>query len=121
MESQRVVHDQATNIFTFTLGKSILLTFIMSVYHVGKKQKNQVVKTSKYQKYQNKGKPGDFLGGSAINNLPVKQELQETQVQFLSPEDPWEEGMATHSGILAWKIPCTEEPGVLQSIGSQRV
>ena len=40
MESQRVGHDWATNIFTFTLGKSILLTFIMSVYHVGKKQKN---------------------------------------------------------------------------------
>ena len=68
-----------------------------------------------------KGKPGDFLGGSAINNLPVKQELQETQVQFLGLEDPREEGMAAHSDILAWKIPCTEEPGVLQSIGSQRV
>ena len=68
-----------------------------------------------------KEKPGDFLGGSAINNLPVKQDLQETHVLFLGPEDPWEEGMATQSGILAWKIPCTEEPGVLQSIGSQRV
>ena len=45
-----------------------------------------------------KEKPGDFLGGSAINNLPVKQELQETQVQFLGPEFLLEEGMATHSG-----------------------
>ena len=45
-----------------------------------------------------KEKPGDFLGGSAINNLPVKQELQETQVQFLGPEFLLEEGIATHSG-----------------------
>ena len=43
------------------------------------------------------------------------------QVRSLSLEDPLEEGMATHSGILAWRIPWTEEPGGLQSIGSQRV
>ena len=43
------------------------------------------------------------------------------QVQSLSPEDPLEEGMATHSRILAWRIPWTEEPGGLQSMGSQRV
>ena len=49
------------------------------------------------------------------------QELQEMQVRSLSLEDPLEEGMATHSGILAWRIPWTEEPGGLQSIGSQRV
>ena len=49
------------------------------------------------------------------------QETQETWVQSLSQEDPLEEEMATHSGILAWKIPWTEEPGGLQSMGSQRV
>ena len=47
--------------------------------------------------------------------------MQETQVQFLGGEDPLEEGMATHSSILAWKIPWTEEPGRLWSMGSQRV
>ena len=49
------------------------------------------------------------------------QESQEMWVQSLSCEDPLEEGMATHSSILAWKIPWTEEPGRLQSMGSQRV
>ena len=45
--------------------------------------------------------------------------LQETQVPSLGQEDPLEEGMATHSGILAWRIPWAEEPGGLQSMGSQ--
>ena len=49
------------------------------------------------------------------------QEMQETQVQTLGGEDPLEEGMATHSSILAERMPWTEEPGGLQSIGSQRV
>ena len=43
------------------------------------------------------------------------------QVQFLLPEDPLKVGMATHSSILAWRIPWTEKPGGLQFIGSQRV
>ena len=46
--------------------------------------------------------------------------MQEAQVQSLGPEDPLEKGMATHSVILAWEIPWTEEPGGLQSTGSQR-
>ena len=45
------------------------------------------------------------------------QEQQETQVQSLCQEDPLEKGMATHSNILAWRIPWTEEPGGLQSMG----
>ena len=49
------------------------------------------------------------------------QEMQETWVQSLGQEEPLEEGMATHSSILAWKIPWTEEPGGLQYIASQRV
>ena len=53
-----------------------------------------------------------------VKNLPV---MQETWVQFLGQEDPQEEGIGTHSSILAWRIPLTEEPGRLQSIGSQRV
>ena len=47
--------------------------------------------------------------------------MQETWVQLLDWEDPLEKGMATHSGILVWEIPWTEEPGGLQSTGSQRV
>ena len=49
------------------------------------------------------------------------QEMQETPDQFLGGEDPLEEEMATHSSILAWEIPWAEEPGGLQSMGSQRV
>ena len=49
------------------------------------------------------------------------QETQETRVQSLGWEDALEEEMATHSNILAWRIPWTEEPGRLQSIGLQRV
>ena len=47
--------------------------------------------------------------------------MQEMQVQSLGQEDPLEKEMATHSSILAWEIPWTEEPGGLQSMGSQRV
>ena len=47
--------------------------------------------------------------------------MQETRVQFLGWEDPLKKEMATHPSILAWKIPLTEEPGGLQSMGSQRV
>ena len=47
------------------------------------------------------------------------QDLQETQVRSLGREDPLEEGMATHCSILAWRIPWTEEPGGLQSMGRE--
>ena len=53
-----------------------------------------------------------------VKNLPA---MQETQVWSLGQEDPLEKGMATHSSILAWRIPWTEKPGRLQSMGSQRV
>ena len=53
-----------------------------------------------------------------VKNLPA---VQETRVQFLHWEDPLEKEMATHSSILALRIPWTEEPGGLQSTGSQRV
>ena len=57
-----------------------------------------------------------FPGGLLVKNLPAKQEMQ---VRSLAWEDPLEKGMATHSGILAWEIPWTEEPDGLQSMGSQ--
>ena len=62
-----------------------------------------------------------FPSGSVVKTLPAMQELQETRVQSLDWDDPLEEDMATHSSILAWEIPWTEEPGRLQSIGLQRV
>ena len=48
-----------------------------------------------------------------VKNLPAMQEMEETQAQSLGQEDPLEKEMATHSSILAWKIPLTEEPGRL--------
>ena len=56
------------------------------------------------------------LVAQMVKNLPA---MQETWVQSLGQEDPLEKGMATHSNILAWRIPWTEEPGRLQSIGLQ--
>ena len=53
-----------------------------------------------------------------LKHLPA---MRETQVHSLDREDPLEKDMATHSSILAWRIPLTEEPGKLQSMGSQRV
>ena len=53
-----------------------------------------------------------------VNNLPAMQEMW---VQSLGQEDPMEKGMATHSNVLAWRTLWTDEPGRLQSMGSQRV
>ena len=58
------------------------------------------------------------LVAQTVKNLPA---MQKTWVQSLSQEDPLEKEMATHSKILAWRIPWTEEPGGLQHMGSQRV
>ena len=55
-----------------------------------------------------------FPSGSAVKNLPASQEPQETWVPSLGQEDPLEDGMATHSIILAWRIPWTMEPGGLR-------
>ena len=54
--------------------------------------------------------PGASLGAQTVKNLPA---MWESQVQFLGQEDPLEKEMATHSSILAWEIPWTEEPGGL--------
>ena len=61
---------------------------------------------------------GASLVAQRIKCLPA---MQETWVRSLGWEDPLEKEMAIHSSILAWRIPCTEEPGGLQSTGSQRV
>ena len=62
-----------------------------------------------------------FPSGSVIKNLPARQEPQETWLPSLGQEDPLEKGMATPSSTLAWRIPWTEDPGGLQSVGLQRV
>ena len=56
-----------------------------------------------------------------VKNTPAMQEPQETQVRSLGQEDPLEEGIASYSSILAWRISWTEEPGRLQSMGSRTV
>ena len=58
------------------------------------------------------------LIAQSVKNLPA---MQKTRVQFLGQEDPLEKEMATHSSILAWRIPWTEEPSRLQSMGSQEL
>ena len=58
------------------------------------------------------------MTGLVAKNLPA---MQETKVRSLGQEDLLEKKMATHSGILAWRIPWTEEPGRLQSMGSQEL
>ena len=58
-----------------------------------------------------------FPGGSAVKNPPAKQKMQD---ESLSQEDPMEKEIATHSSILAWEIPWTEESGEVQSMGKQK-
>ena len=67
-----------------------------------------------------------FLGGSAVKNPPAMHEMWvqspgRSSGEENGREDPLEKEMVTHSSILAWEIPWTEEPGVLQSMGSYRV
>ena len=56
------------------------------------------------------------LVAQMVKNLPA---MQDTRIQSLGQEDPLEKGMATHSSVLAWRIPWTQEPGGLQSMGLQ--
>ena len=64
------------------------------------------------------GRGKDFPRGSVVKNSPAKQGPKETWLRSLGQEDPLEEEMATHSSIFAWRIPWTEEPGGLPSMGS---
>ena len=68
--------------------------------------------------YQNVYLKWASLVAQMVKNLPA---MWETWVQYLGWENPLEEGMATHSNVLAWRIPWTEEPSSLQSMASQRV
>ena len=61
------------------------------------------------------------MGSRIGENVNIYERVKKTRVQSLGQKDPLEEEMATHSNSLAWRIPWTEEPGGLQSIGPQRV
>jgi len=73
--------------------------------------KIKILKKSLFKKY------GASIVAQSVKKLPA---MEETWVQFLGQEDPNEKEMATYSSILAWRIPRTEEPGRLQSMGSQQ-
>ena len=62
-----------------------------------------------------------YMWASLVAKMVKNPARQETRVQSLGQEDPLEKGIATHSSVLAWKIPCTKEPGRLQFMGLQRV
>ena len=83
---------------------------------------NQLSTLARFNFFSPERKFGELQRVSQVA-LVVKNGLlmQETWVRFLGGEDPLEEGTATHSSILAWRIPWTEEPGGLQTTGSQRV
>ena len=61
-----------------------------------------------------------FPGGSAVKNLPAVKEMWKTRVQSLGQEDPLEDGMATHSSILAWRSPWTKKPDGLHGVAKSR-
>ena len=82
--------------------------------------KTATLLTETLVKYQLQGNMG-FPYGSAVKSPTAMQEPQETQLCSLGQEDPLEEGMAIYSSMLACRIPWTEEPGGLQSIGSQTI
>ena len=98
------------------IGKNIQLLFICTTIHA-----NSETDPVLYFRVGHTQIGWGFPSGLVVKNLPAVQETQETQVQSLHGEDPLEEEMAIHSSILAWRIPWTEEPGGLQSVGSQRV
>ena len=78
-------------------------------------------KVSMSRKYRPFNSNYSSLMAQELKNTPAMQDTQVIQVRSLGQEDPLEEEMATHSSILVWKIPWTEEPDRLLSIGSQRV
>ena len=82
--------------------------------------RNNYERTSLPQ-FKKKKKSGGGVASQVAQMIKTLPAMWETQVRFLGLEDPLEKGMATHSSILAWRIPWTEEPGGLQSMGLQRV
>ena len=98
------------------IGKNIQLLFICTTIHA-----NSETDPVLYFRVGHTQIGWGFPSGLVVKNLPAVQETQETQVQSLGQENPLEEGVATHSSFLPWRVSRAEEPGGLQSVGSQRV
>ena len=98
------------------IGKNIQFLFICTTIHA-----NSEPDPVSYFRVGHTQIGWGFPSGPVVKNLPATQEMQETQVRSPGGEDLLEEEMAIHTGILAWRSPRTEEPGGLQSVGSQRV
>ena len=97
---------------------------LLSILHVSGEMKECVIMKIKYyiKLYLKNNASYSFLMSSLVARLAKSlPAMQETRIQSLGREDSLEKKMATHSSILAWRIPWTEEPGGLQSMVSQRV
>ena len=88
-------------------------------YYCDIKRCLKCISVGKWTDNHNQANTGSSVIAQVVKNLPEMQETKETRVHFLSWENPLEEEMATHSSVLDWKIPWTEEPDGLQSMGSQ--
>ena len=104
----------ACPLFSPSYTQSLALLFNFSVPGPGHRVVTHITRHSSTELSPKK----PSLVAQMVKNLPA---MQETQVRSLSWEDPLKKEMATHSSILAWRIPWTEEPGGLQSMGLQRV
>ena len=95
----------------------------LNAYNRVKKDNMKRLHTVWFQLYRHfeKGKPVETTSFSGDSDSEDSAAMRKTQVQWPVWEDPTEKEMATHSSILAWRIPCTEEPGRLQFMGWQRV
>ena len=114
LQSRLWVSNQTTNTYIYSFSDSFLIYVIteywveLPVLYSRDTWRGQDIQTTTWS----------FSDGSDGKELPA---IQETRVRSLDWEDPLEKGVTAHPSILAWRIPWTEEPGGLQSMGSQRV
>ena len=125
MDKQTMVHSDNGNIFCMKMTyQAKIKTEEIDAYSWVKgtnvKKKKNYIFSLPYdiRESQNHGGTWASLTSQTVKNLLA---VQETQAWYLGWDDPLEKGMATYSSILAWRIPWTEEPGGLQSMGSQTV
>ena len=93
-----------------------LLEGLVCIFFCSRNISNPFTYKTMENKVKSQPKSSASLVTQTVKSLPA---VQETRVQYLGREDPLEKVMVTHSRILAWRIPWTEEPGGLQSMGSQ--
>ena len=115
----RLVHRAAGDQTRLSAASLITITYeLCSLGHINSPLRVQVFPSWKRCQHL---PDRSFPGISVVENPPTMQEIQEMWVGSLGREDPVKKGMATHSSILAWRIPWTEDPGGLQFMGSQKV